>query len=211
MRFALKGGNRSRKRDSPPMRRCMLYISSGVSLLLCLGLFVAWIDSHLAESGAAISLGTGEQWVIFSSAGCATVSYTFDYPSYPKTQNQPIFARPRPLYIEHARSPFSAPPYWGTIEWWKWGGFEFAYHISRYANSNIQQIPLTNELRIPYWFQMLVAGVLPSLWWIRARERRRRTRHNLCAGCGYDLRATRTRCPECGRMVNAVAVALPHG
>ena len=39
-------------------------------------------------------------------------------------------------------------------------------------------------------------------------ERRRRLRHKLCLGCGYDLRGTsaagQTKCPECGRQVNSV-------
>jgi hypothetical protein len=44
----------------------------------------------------------------------------------------------------------------------------------------------------------LLAGVPPALWLARSARGRRRTRRGLCPRCGYDLRATPGRCPECG-------------
>ena len=53
----------------------------------------------------------------------------------------------------------------------------------------------------PHWMIASASAVLPALWLVGAR-RRRRTRERLalglCARCGYDLRATPGRCPECG-------------
>lgn len=57
---------------------------------------------------------------------------------------------------------------------------------------------------IPHWHVVLWMAVLPGLWvtgtvsgWVAARRRRSRD-GSVCAVCGYDLRATPNRCPECG-------------
>jgi hypothetical protein len=49
---------------------------------------------------------------------------------------------------------------------------------------------------VPGWFACAAAATLPALWVRRAT--RRRPGDGCCPACGYDLRATPDRCPECG-------------
>ena len=53
-------------------------------------------------------------------------------------------------------------------------------------------------LRVPYWFFLLVASILPLLAFRHHRRQRRRLKKGLCLVCGYDLRSSPDRCPECG-------------
>jgi hypothetical protein len=51
---------------------------------------------------------------------------------------------------------------------------------------------------IPHWFIAIVSLLLPA-WWLVSRHRTKRAiRMGRCPTCGYDLRATPDRCPECG-------------
>jgi hypothetical protein len=63
---------------------------------------------------------------------------------------------------------------------------------------------------IPHWFLAMVWAIPPLLWVRRLlKEQRaaRRRRARVCAACGYDLRATRDRCPECGAAVPPGAIS----
>jgi hypothetical protein len=53
-------------------------------------------------------------------------------------------------------------------------------------------------LSVPVWLPTLLSAILPALWFTRLLRARRARRQGRCANCGYDLRATPDRCPECG-------------
>ena len=51
---------------------------------------------------------------------------------------------------------------------------------------------------IPYWLLLAATAVLPFARVVARLRRSKRASLNLCPTCGYDLRATPDRCPECG-------------
>ena len=63
-------------------------------------------------------------------------------------------------------------------------GWQYGYAAMRWV-----QIPLS--------LLTVITGILPVVYVQRAR-RRRRADTPRCRNCGYDLRATPDRCPECG-------------
>ena len=53
-------------------------------------------------------------------------------------------------------------------------------------------------LCVPHWSFALLFAVLPAVRVRSIIRSRRRFSAGLCPACGYDLRATPDRCPECG-------------
>ena len=55
-------------------------------------------------------------------------------------------------------------------------------------------------LAVPWWCLIAVMGSGATGLYAKALQSRRRAAASLCPACGYDLRATPDRCPECGRI-----------
>ncbi len=62
-------------------------------------------------------------------------------------------------------------------------------------------------LAVRPWAATLLLAVLPAVWMYRFVKARRARGRGLCPVCGYDLRATPGRCPECGAVPEATQAA----
>jgi hypothetical protein len=75
---------------------------------------------------------------------------------------------------------------------------DFDFH----RGSDSKGMPCSNVI-FPLWSVALTTAVLPAVWMGRVRRDRtlrRRVNAGQCLACGYDLRATPQRCPECGHV-----------
>jgi hypothetical protein len=88
-----------------------------------------------------------------------------------------------------------------TLELWRWVMIDqFPFRGTNGVSVNI------TRWMFPMWPLVIPFIPLPVLWMQRRRRRARWQREGRCLECGYDLRATRDRCPECG---NAVQETTP--
>jgi hypothetical protein len=98
--------------------------------------------------------------------------------------------RERPAYREDDPDDF----------WRDGGGFRYL----RVTSNGMRRWNLV----VPFWAPALATATLPlARVGVRSRRARRR-RAGLCPTCGYDLRATPDRCPECGQTVSAITPSL---
>lgn len=74
------------------------------------------------------------------------------------------------------------------------------WHGSQWDNvARTPQAYVGHRLRFPIAYLLVLFGGYPVLILIRRPlRRRRRLKRGLCVTCGYDLRGSPERCPECG-------------
>jgi hypothetical protein len=96
----------------------------------------------------------------------------------------------------------SGPAYFSIFESMRRTKFErFGFRIARDRFPFVHAVSapngVTTVVDFPLWFPAIIFTAIPLRRFSLLRERRNLSPH-YCHSCGYDLRATPNRCPECG-------------
>ena len=75
------------------------------------------------------------------------------------------------------------------------------WELAGFGKLSIGGEPAYPDIKVyffPHWFVALLTVLPPTVFAASWLKRRRRRTANCCTVCGYDLRASPLRCPECG-------------
>jgi hypothetical protein len=87
----------------------------------------------------------------------------------------------------------------GDSEWdGAWQPIGFAFNSETHAAPPNVAPGKSFLIGVPFWFLMLLAALLAIPRLTRRVQRDKRFAAGCCTRCGYDLRATPDKCPECG-------------
>jgi hypothetical protein len=184
------------------VRRRLFNLAAAVSLVLLLACAALWVRSYFVHDYLVRNRevawhfwsapGRVEAWVIWWRDSTSGVMPGM--PEWPKDEHF-RYSQPSPAGLPKPAGP-GIP---GVTHYGRGLGFEFERDVPVVPAPRGRTYVGTPAILVvvPHWFLMLLSLPLPALWLVRFR-RSRRQRQGLCASCGYDLRATPDRCPECG-------------
>jgi hypothetical protein len=170
--------------------RRLFTVCSAVSLVICAGVCALWAISHwqVLRVGRRSWLETtphsrfihGE---FVAEASCGRLGLAWQ-----SNARRPGDSIVIDWYADHVGAP--------VADW------HYADHagISYESDSGTPDF-VTWDLSVPCAYVAITTGALPALWFRRDHHQRRAARRssaNCCTTCGYDLRASPGRCPECG-------------
>jgi predicted RNA-binding Zn-ribbon protein involved in translation (DUF1610 family) len=184
------------------MRRGLFNFCTALSLLILLATPALWWHSQAHRDELSYGTPSGTHGIVFVGGRCG---YHF-VDQGPAARGWRLRATALPA--EHAFNRWSyldvqRDPQAYSLEFL---GL-FYFHLRGHGEGRLVQ------LVIPDTYYIILAAILPILWLVdhnRRRRLRERRDQNLCATCGYDLRAHKPgdKCPECGTVIaRAVAAA----
>lgn len=164
------------------MKRRLFTISSALSLILCLVTVTAWVW----DGGVPLYSGRGLAPLLpTGTSGCG------------------LYCDHRTLYFrtEGYSRKYSLGRPDVLCDVWQLHRQCIGFEVGRGDVIDGEMRYSTMLVGLPLWFIGAMFAICPLLWLRRAQRQRqasRRLTRHLCVTCGYDLRATPGRCPECG-------------
>jgi hypothetical protein len=163
-----------------------------LSLILCLATMGLWVRSYQYSDGIgyqrAVRNNVDDHWWI-----------------------QSVVGELRFVGLRSTTTPSTNPPGWMYSSRLQNGeqlsgskqGFNYATYSQRPHHDFIARV-----ISVPHWFVISVLSIAPTYSLFSLRRQSKRRKLGLCLKCGYDLRASPQRCPECGTAANGARDAL---
>lgn len=157
------------------MRRRVLTTLSALSLLLCVAAVALWVRSHWAFDHLGYTTDRGSVALANPKGGLLLYTDAIDAATIRRRKG---FAHFRESALDMAEAFGSPHRRWGPVR--VWSG------------------PPHRIVVVQWWLPAALLAVAPGAWLADRVRLRRRHLLGLCPACGYDLRASKERCPECG-------------
>jgi len=185
--------DRSRSRNTT---RRLLYFLTALSLLLFVATAVLWVRSYVLSDKFARWHPGGVYSARTARGHLVVEMWRGDRSLRPGERYGFVYERddvyPAALEVIPRLYVYPDP----SVSESKWHRAGFGWYTRRRVDG-----VMSAAASAPFWALAAASVALPlgraASWLIRARRRRKRP--GLCPACGYDLRATPDRCPECGR------------
>ena len=192
------------------MKRRLLNLLTALSLLLCLAMAALWARGYHAVDGVLVARESGAvehgaRHDLRAISGRGVVALMCEAESW-DTRGMSRHRRPArlPRFAYFRMDPGNLTVVRSTP--WQRAGFN-------YLDSTIGTAPTwsrrTRGVRVPHWLLLAACGLAPAVWTVRRLRAGGRAAAGLCRRCGYDLRATPGRCPECGTIAQAASPSPP--
>jgi hypothetical protein len=152
-------------------RRIMRAIA-GLSAAACVAIGILWMVSLFRLVGFGYSPHGVSSWTASAGHGGIVLSFA----------KVPMAGRARIIF-----GPLPAP----LVVHHSFLGFGYSHFPATYMRDE------ASFYRVPIWFPLILSA-LPGLWAWRCLHAVRYVAAGKCWVCGYDIRATPERCPECG-------------